>query len=91
MLPTQDINKSLHFYRDVLGLTVIDKLDFPQYDFELYFLTSLPPGEDYTLEPGTPEAHKYLWSMNGVTIELTHNYGTEDQEDFKYHPGNQVH
>ena len=38
--------------------------------------------------PGTDDAHKYLWTMPGVTLELTHNYGTET-DDSKYHPGNE--
>eukprot|EP00292_Cryptomonas_paramecium_P025605 CAMPEP_0113694276 /NCGR_PEP_ID=MMETSP0038_2-20120614/20178_1 /TAXON_ID=2898 /ORGANISM="Cryptomonas paramecium" /LENGTH=67 /DNA_ID=CAMNT_0000616537 /DNA_START=33 /DNA_END=233 /DNA_ORIENTATION=- /assembly_acc=CAM_ASM_000170 len=27
--------------------------------------------------------------MPGVALELTHNYDTEKDEAFKYHPGNQ--
>ncbi len=40
--------------------------------------------------PGTDEAHRYLWTMTGTTLELTHNYDTEKDEAFKYHPGNQA-
>ena len=39
---------------------------------------------------GTDEAHRYLWTMTGTTLELTHNYDTEKDDAFKYHPGNQV-
>ena len=77
------------FYRDVMGMTLIDKLEFPDMTFDLYFLTTLPEGETYPHTPGTAEAHKYLWSMPGATLELTHNYGTEKDDAFKYHPGNQ--
>uniref|UniRef100_A0A7S1NJ34 Lactoylglutathione lyase n=1 Tax=Eutreptiella gymnastica TaxID=73025 RepID=A0A7S1NJ34_9EUGL len=70
-------------------LRVKDKIDFPDMNFSLYFLTTLPHDQPYTLEPGTDEAHKFLWTFSGVTLELTHNWGTETQEDFKYHPGNQ--
>ena len=38
---------------------------------------------------GSEEAHGYLWNVSGTVLELTHNYGTEKKEDFKYHPGNQ--
>ena len=39
--------------------------------------------------PGSEEAHRYLWSMPGTTLELTYNYGTEADEAFAgYHPGN---
>ena len=57
MLRIADPEKSLAFYRDLMGMTVIDKLDFPQYEFALYFLTTLPEGESYDLTPGTQEAH----------------------------------
>jgi lactoylglutathione lyase len=52
----------------------------------------------YSLTPGTQEAHDYLWNMEGVALELTHNHGTEkdkrsDSSDPAlgtcYHPGNQ--
>eukprot|EP00511_Aplanochytrium_stocchinoi_P000414 CAMPEP_0204823080 /NCGR_PEP_ID=MMETSP1346-20131115/1222_1 /ASSEMBLY_ACC=CAM_ASM_000771 /TAXON_ID=215587 /ORGANISM="Aplanochytrium stocchinoi, Strain GSBS06" /LENGTH=366 /DNA_ID=CAMNT_0051949613 /DNA_START=156 /DNA_END=1256 /DNA_ORIENTATION=- len=85
----KDKEKSLAFYRDVMGMTLIDTYDFPKWEFSLFFLATLPPGEEYSLEPGSDEAHKYLWSMNGTCIELTYNYGTEKNEDFHYHPGNQ--
>jgi hypothetical protein len=70
----KDPEKSLQFYRDVMGLTLVDKYDFEQFAFSLYFLQSLPADEVYTLTPGSPEAHKYLWSTPGVTLELTHNW-----------------
>ena len=78
----------MEFYRDVMGMTLIDKLEFPDMTFDLYFLTTLPEGETYPYTPGSDEAHKYLWTMKGATLELTHNYGTEKDDAFKYHPGN---
>jgi lactoylglutathione lyase len=89
MLRIKDPAKTLPFYTDLLGFTLIDKFDFPQWKFSLYFLTTLPEGETYDLTPGTKEAHDYLWTMDGVTLELTHNHGSENDPDFKeYHPGN---
>jgi lactoylglutathione lyase len=90
MLRIKDPKQSLKFYRDTLGMTLVDTFDFPQYQFSLYFLTTLPPGETYTLTPGTQEAHDYLWTMEGVALELTHNHGTESSDDSSktYHPGN---
>jgi lactoylglutathione lyase len=85
MLRIQDPVKSLAFYRDTLGMTLIDTLDFPQYKFSLYFLTTLPESETYSLTPGTQAAHDYLWSMEGVALELTHNHDST----VVYHPGNQ--
>lgn len=91
MLRIKDPQKSLDFYCNKLGFTLIDTLDFPQYEFCLYFITHLLPGgdEEYTLTPGTQAAHDYLWTMEGTALELTHNYGTENDESFSYHPGNQ--
>lgn len=89
MLRIKNPELSLKFYRDTLGMTLIDTMDFPQYKFSLYFLTTLPEGEAYTLTPGTQEAHDYLWNMEGVALELTHNHGTESSDFKGYHPGNQ--
>ena len=40
-------------------------------------------GEDSLPHPGTPDAERYLWTMRGVCLELTHNYGTELDPGFK--------
>ncbi|EKX31876.1 hypothetical protein GUITHDRAFT_149019, partial [Guillardia theta CCMP2712] len=68
----------------------VTRQQFPDMKFDLYFLSTLPANEKYELEPGSDAAHRYLWTMKGTTLELTHNYGTETDEAFKYHPGNQV-
>ncbi|CAJ1446825.1 unnamed protein product [Effrenium voratum] len=86
MLRIKDPEKSLDFYRDKMGMKLLDKLDFEKMGFSLYFLAST---SDQTPEPGTAEAHRYLWSFPGTTLELTHNYGTEKEEGAIYHPGNQ--
>ena len=57
MLRISDPEKTIPFYTDIMGMTLIDTLDFPQYDFKLLFLTTLPKGEVYDLVPGTQEAH----------------------------------
>lgn len=87
MLRIKDPSKSIPFYEQ-LGFTLIDSFDFPQYKFSLYFMTTLPEGEKYTLKPGTQAAHDYLWRMEGTALELTHNHGTESDDAAKYHPGN---
>jgi lactoylglutathione lyase len=88
MLRVKDPTRSLGFYRGLLGFTLLDRMDFPALRFSLYFLATLPPDEPYTLTPGTDEAHRFLWTFKGVTLELTHNWGTELRPDFGYHPGN---
>jgi len=89
MLRISDPEKSIPFYTDVMGMTVIDTLDFPQWNFKLFFLTTLPEGEKYDLIPGTKEAHDYMWSIEGTALELTYNYGTEKDDFEGYHPGNE--
>jgi lactoylglutathione lyase len=88
MLRIKDPVKSIPFYTELMGMTVIDSLDFPQWSFKVFFLTTLKEGDEYTLTPGTQEAHDFMWSIEGTCLELTYNYGTETQEDFKYHAGN---
>jgi lactoylglutathione lyase len=89
MLRIKDPLKSIPFYTNLMGMTIIDELDFPQFNFKLWFLSTLPEGEKYSLVPGTKEAHDYLWTIEGTALELTWNYGTENDTSQKYHPGNQ--
>jgi hypothetical protein len=42
----------------------------------------LPEGE-ISPPSGTSESEDYLWNMNAVCLELTHNYGSETDSDFK--------
>lgn len=88
MLRIKDPSKSLAFYQDQMGMRLLDKLDFESMGFSLYFLASIPADEQ-TPEPGSTEAHSYLWNFPGTTLELTHNYGTENKEGSVYHAGNQ--
>lgn len=55
---------------------------------QLYFLESLPKSVQYTLTPGTEDAHRYNFSTNGVVIELTHNKGDEHKDEATVYPGN---
>ncbi|WP_312933343.1 lactoylglutathione lyase [Pseudomonas sp.] len=84
MLRVKDIEKSLDFYTRVLGFTLVDKRDFAEAGFSLYFLaladkSSIPADDD--------ARHQWMKSIPGV-LELTHNHGTENDADFAYHDGN---
>eukprot|EP00041_Stephanoeca_diplocostata_P019685 m.428095 g.428095 ORF g.428095 m.428095 type:complete len:635 (-) comp21369_c0_seq2:252-2156(-) len=86
MLRIKDPEKSIPFYQKWFGMTLIQQRDYS--DFSLYFLVTLPEGETAP-SPGTPEAEIYLkGGTYGCCLELTHNHGTETQQDFKYHNGN---
>lgn len=74
MIRIKDNKKSLDFYTNKLGMKLVDERDFPEAKFTLYFLS-------FDHHPG-PRAE-----TEGL-LELTYNYGTEQQNDFAYHTGN---
>ena len=89
MLRIKDPAVALDFYSRVMGLRVLRKLDFPEMGFSLYFLAHLPDPltSDNPVPADAGERTAWTFSQRGV-LELTHNWGTESQADFKYHDGN---
>ncbi|MDV3469807.1 lactoylglutathione lyase [Stenotrophomonas sp. C3(2023)] len=85
MLRVKDVTASLDFYTRVLGYQLLDKRDFPDAGFSLYFLAHVPSGTRIPEEDG--ERRLWLAGLAGV-LELTHNHGTEQQEGAVYHDGN---
>lgn len=83
MLRVKDPEKSVAFYRDVLGMTLLDRYDFPDMKFSLYFM-AYPDGP---IPQDRAERVKFVFEHK-ATLELTHNWGTETDEDFAYHNGN---
>ncbi|MDY1032557.1 lactoylglutathione lyase [Stenotrophomonas sp. CFBP8980] len=85
MLRVKDATASLDFYTRVLGYQLIDKRDFAEAQFSLYFLALLPAG----IPVPESDAERRLWmaGLSGV-LELTHNHGTEAQDGPVYHDGN---
>ncbi|KAI7869324.1 lactoylglutathione lyase [Spinellus fusiger] len=78
MIRIKDPKASLWFYQEVLGMKLITKSDHEESEFSLYFLAhidELPESEE--------ERKKLALSIPGV-LELTHNWGTEDNTDFAY-------
>ncbi|KAI9230849.1 MAG: lactoylglutathione lyase [Piptocephalis tieghemiana] len=86
MLRIKDPKESLDFYQNVLGMKLVHQMKNEQGKFTLYFLDYLEKGEEV---PATDESRKsFVFSRRGV-LELTHNWGTETDPDFKgYHNGN---
>ncbi|KAK9437940.1 hypothetical protein VB005_08945 [Metarhizium brunneum] len=78
MIRVKDPKSTIRFY-GLLGLSVIQKLSFPENSFDLYFL-----GND---APTAPSHGKFTFDRQGL-IELTHNYGTEDEPGFTVSNGN---
>ena len=85
MLRVKNPAVSLDFYTRVMGMKVLRKLDFPDMKFSLYFLHVGGTGDDVPQDAGDRTA--WTFSQRGI-LELTHNWGTEDDPDFKYHDGN---
>ena len=90
MFRIKDPVKSLEFYRDVLGMTLLGESHYS--DFSNYFLAQASQNDviaqavkDGNLpDPKTPEAKEFMKKMFGPVIELTHNHGTENNAEFKY-------
>ena len=83
MLRIKDPQLSVPFYRDALGMTLLDRYDFPTMKFSLYFL-GYPAGA-----VPTDQAERVRWVSEQLgLLELTHNWGTEGQPGFAYHSGN---
>lgn len=85
MLRVKDPAVALDFYTRVFGMRVLRKLDFPEMKFSLYFLHRPQAGEAVPEDEG--ERTAWTFAQRGI-LELTHNWGTEDDADFHYHDGN---
>ncbi|MEL6487411.1 MAG: lactoylglutathione lyase [Pseudomonadota bacterium] len=86
MLRVKDPEKSLEFYCGVLGMTLLHKIDFAPGEFSLYFLGFTQDEDEVPEDPAA--AGEYVFSRPGV-LELTHNWGTEEQDGPVYHDGNE--
>lgn len=85
MLRIKDPDASLAFYCGVLGMTLLRKVDIEMGEFSLYFLGYTASEDEVPEDP--KEAIQYVFSRQGV-LELTHNWGTEDEDGPVYHDGN---
>ncbi|NP_001025545.1 lactoylglutathione lyase [Xenopus tropicalis] len=83
MLRIKDPKKSLEFYTNVLGMTLLQKFDFPSMKFSLYFMAY----EDKKDIPADVNERTAWTFSRKATLELTHNWGTENDEK-PYHNGN---
>ncbi|KAI0009224.1 lactoylglutathione lyase [Xylariaceae sp. FL0662B] len=79
MIRVKDAVKSLKFYQEVLGMSLFRTVEQPAGGFNLYFLGCQPL-------KGSP-GNRHTGHLEGL-LELTWNYGTEKDENFKYHDGN---
>ncbi|KAJ1270255.1 hypothetical protein BS78_06G039900 [Paspalum vaginatum] len=85
MLRVKDPKVSLDFYTRVMGMSLLKRLDFEELKFSLYFLGY----EDVTSAPADHIKRTEWTFRQKATLELTHNWGTETDPEFKgYHNGN---
>lgn len=87
MMRIKDPQRSLDFYSRVLGMSLVRRFDFPGMKFTLYFLGMLNEDEETNLPEDKGERATWVFG-NKAMLELTHNWGTEDDTDFEYHNGN---
>ena len=89
MFRVKDPKKSLEFYRNALGMTLL--AESHHADFSLYFLAQASQNvlisnaikEGNLPDPTSLEAKEFMKNMFGPVIELTHNHGTENNPTFK--------
>jgi lactoylglutathione lyase len=74
MLRIRDPAASLKFYTEILGFTLVLKLDFPDMAFSLYFLAHVDAPSKIPADPKERAAWVF---RQPACLELTHNYGTE--------------
>lgn len=87
MLRIQDPDQSLQFYTEVLGMTLVKRLDFPDMEFSLYFLTTLADDELDDWSTDDDRRMVQTFRRKGM-LELTHNWGDEDDDSVDFHSGN---
>lgn len=75
MLRVKDPKKSIEFYK-ALGMKVLTERHFD--DFSLYFLGSSNVSDEQEVKTAFQPV-----------LELTHNHGSENDEDFKHYNGNE--
>ncbi|KAL1297790.1 hypothetical protein AAFC00_006326 [Neodothiora populina] len=78
MIRVKDPQGSVKFYEH-LGMKLINKIDNPDAKFCLYFLAFDGPNS---------VSNGKHWTNREGIIELTHNYGTEDDPNYKITNGN---
>jgi len=80
MIRVKDPQKSLEFYQHVLGMSIFRTHEADSAGFNLYFL-GYPGTQGAVAQGGNTSDREGL-------LELTWNYGTEKDESFSYHNGN---
>lgn len=78
MMRVKDPKRSVEFY-EFLGMSLVNKLDFPEWKFTNYFLAY---NGAKSLQG---DRH---WTDRNAVLELTHNHGTENDPNYSVVNGN---
>ena len=84
------IQRNVIAFYEALGMKVVYGKKFD--DFSLYYLASNVNDDDvFDVETATDvdEARRKVGERFGPVFELTHNHGTENDDDFKHYNGNE--
>ncbi|KAG9823549.1 lactoylglutathione lyase-like protein, partial [Aureobasidium melanogenum] len=78
MLRVKDPQRSVKFYEH-LGMKMVNKMENPDAKFDLYFMA---------YDDDKSVSHGKHWSDREGLVELTHNYGTEKDDNYTVNNGN---
>ena len=88
MVRIKDPERSLDFYTRALGMRLIRRLDFEEMQFSLYFLGYLPEGGEAEVPDDPVKRTTYNFGREAL-LELTHNWGDEEDPEKQFHSGNE--
>lgn len=89
MLRIKDPERTLKFYSEVLGMTLVKRLDFTQMKFSLYFLAAISPQQRANWATDDDKRIEQTFGRPAM-LELTHNWGDETNGNVSYHSGNEA-
>ena len=87
MLRVKDPTRSMDFYTRIMGMRLLRKLDFPEMKFTLYFLGMVSESDAAKVPQENNKRTTWMFSRPAV-LELTHNWGSENDPEQHYHNGN---
>ena len=88
MFRIKDPARTLKFYTEALGMTLVKRLDFKEMKFTLYFLASIAPEQLNEWSSDNNQRIVQTFSRPAM-LELTHNWGDENDDSVSYHSGNE--